>query len=328
MFFHLRCAASLSREMCIQSENLWLKWVVIIVANWYCNNPVRIINVNCEKEKYRTEELIVNKNNLWYVLKCIPEGAVHSLRVYSSPSARCSTRCAIVLLCNLVTRVRVARLAIARKDKHIRITAMDANAIEASAEGLDIADDCASLSSFGSNDDSFKYAGDRPSCDELPAFSIQSVSPSGLSISPIGHEPSLLNLSISPISSESDLSDDDDDENDVAMRAIDRTATSSTDDDDSDHVSLDEINAQINTPPSATSQRCSTKRLNLETIFEGVFLETPPKKRKYDSWGIRSISKITVERINTYVMEQRQKNEMSNDPNRLCDMFDNNIDIS
>lgn len=200
--------------------------------------------------------------------------------------------------------------------------------------------DNVSLSSFGSFDDSFQFAGEyRPSCDDLAAFSFSAVSPSGRSQSPMGNGPlSLLNLSISPISSLSDLTDDPDDDGhiygddgDVArMRDIDRTASTSTpDDEDSDRISLDEINAQINTPPqSAISQRYSTKRLNLETIFEDVFLETQPKKRKFDSWGIRSISQTTVERINTYVMDQRQKNEMSNDPNRLCDMFENKIDIS
>lgn len=224
------------------------------------------------------------------------------------------------------------------------MTDIQPNIIE--PDNVDDINDNISLSSFGSFDDSLQYVGEyRPSCDELPAFTIQSVSPSGQSISPIDNEPlSLLNLSISPISSLSDLSDndeepDDRDDNDTEPRTparstrarnVDRSAStsSSTDDDESDRISLDEINAQINTPPSATSQRCTSKRLNLETIFEGVFLETPPKKRKCDSWGIRSISKITVERINTYVMEQRQKNEASNDPNRLCDMFENKIDIS
>lgn len=180
---------------------------------------------------------------------------------------------------------------------------------------------CESFSSFGSFDDSFQYAGEyRPSCDELPTFSIRSVSPSGRSISPIHNESySLLNLSISPISSLSDLSTDGDDDN--------TNRSHSNYDDDSDRVSLEEINAQINTPPKGGSNhKCSKKRLNLETIFEGVFLETPPKKFKFSSWGFRD--NITVERINTYVMEQRQKTELTNDPNRLCDMFDDKLEIS
>lgn len=181
---------------------------------------------------------------------------------------------------------------------------------------------CESFSSFGSFDDGFQFAGEyRPSCDELPAFSIQSVSPSGRSISPIidNEQYSLLNLSISPISSLSDLTANDDDER------VNRTNENyDDDDDDSDRVSLAELNAQINTPPSG--HNCSKKRLNLETIFEGVFLETPPKKLKFNSWGFGD--NITVERINTYVMEQRQKAEMTNDPNRLCDIFENKLDIS
>lgn len=173
---------------------------------------------------------------------------------------------------------------------------------------------CESVSSFCSFDDGFHFGpSHKLSYDELPVFSIQSVSPSGRSLSPIDNEPlSLLNLSISPISSMSDLSGDDDTED-------------GRDDHDPDRISLEEINAQINTPPS--SAKCTSKRLNLETIFEGVFLETPPKKRRYDAWGVRKVNQITVERINTYVMEQRQKNEMSNDPNRLCDIFENKIDI-
>ncbi|XP_050071195.1 uncharacterized protein LOC126559123 [Anopheles maculipalpis] len=42
------------------------------------------------------------------------------------------------------------------------------------------------------------------------------------------------------------------------------------------YVTLDEIHARIGlTPPDGNVSR---SRLNLETIFEGVFLETPPKK--------------------------------------------------
>ncbi|XP_058059928.1 uncharacterized protein LOC131210665 [Anopheles bellator] len=42
------------------------------------------------------------------------------------------------------------------------------------------------------------------------------------------------------------------------------------------YVTLDEIHARIGlTPPDLHGSRT---RLNLETIFEGVFLETPPKK--------------------------------------------------
>lgn len=168
-----------------------------------------------------------------------------------------------------------------------------------------------SVSSYGSLDDSARFAPNyQPSIDELPAFAISSMSPSGLSISPIDTEPlCLLNISISPISCDF-ADDDDDDENGEDER-----------------VSLEEINAQINTPPP-TDHHNGSKRLHLETIFEGVFLETPPKKKRFDSWRIPNINTITVERINSYVMEQQQKNELTNDPNRLCDMFQDNVDIS
>lgn len=136
---------------------------------------------------------------------------------------------------------------------------------------------------------------------------------------------SLLNLSISPIS----VNHDDELARDYFMHG-DQHSYSGTgdDDDDEERISLDEITAQINTPPPSHSKSAS-KRLNLETIFEGVFLETPPKKRKCESWRIRTIHEVTAdERINMYVKEQQQAVECSGEAaDSLCDLFDERIDI-
>lgn len=190
-------------------------------------------------------------------------------------------------------------------------------------------------------DDSIEFmqTSHKPMFDELPTFSIKSASPNGRSISPIMNEPiSLFNLSISPImfSSIEDLSRVDDGDyainENIAKHLTKSNDTIGTvyddDDDDDERISLEEITAQINTPPSALSR--SNKRLNLETIFEDVFLETPKKRRfngfkRFNSWRIE-------ERINSYVFEQ-QKNCNEQDTcqdttNTLCNVFDDKININ
>lgn len=139
---------------------------------------------------------------------------------------------------------------------------------------------------------------------------------------------SLLNLSISPIS----VNHDDELVRDFYGYSDPRSysGAGNDDDDDEERISLDEITAQINTPPPSHSIS-ATKRLNLETIFEGVFLETPPKKRKFDSWRVQTIREVTTdERISTYVKEQQQTVECSNgtSADSLCNLFDERIDIN
>lgn len=134
---------------------------------------------------------------------------------------------------------------------------------------------------------------------------------------------SLLNLSISPISA----NHDDELVRDMFERSDQLPYSGADDDDDDERISLDEITAQINTPPSSHS-KSATKRLNLETIFEDVFLETPPKKRKFETWRIRTTTTID-ERISTYVKEQQQSVECSgNSTDSLCNLFDERIDIT
>lgn len=105
------------------------------------------------------------------------------------------------------------------------------------------------------------------SADELPSFSIRSLSPGGRSISPIDIEDLLLDLDVPPR-----LADRDENELDAEIYFQPISL-----------VSFSEIDAKI-TP---------LKAKNLETIFEDVFLETPPRsggrtvipRRSYEQQG-------------------------------------------
>lgn len=91
--------------------------------------------------------------------------------------------------------------------------------------------------------------------DELPIFRISSLSPSARSLSPISiaedqnYETRSLYNNMEDPEFETDISCDE-------------------------FTSLDDIHAQIGTPND-----CQSKIVNLETIFEGVFLDTPPKRK-------------------------------------------------
>lgn len=206
-------------------------------------------------------------------------------------------------------------------------------------------EDCISNSSGSwSIDDSIEFSqtSHKPLFDELPTFSNEN----GRSMSPIANEPiSLFNLSISPISSLEDLTRINDQSMlgsigsnvvDVSCGKFAKDLTPASEDcvsnyDENERISLDEITASINTPPSMLSQsRGSHKRLNLETIFEGVFLETPPKKRKFDSRRTaHKFNEITTERISSYVIDQRQQQLHGNDStNGLCNVFDDKINLN
>ncbi|XP_037905836.1 uncharacterized protein LOC119648260 [Hermetia illucens] len=99
--------------------------------------------------------------------------------------------------------------------------------------------------------------------DELPIFSIRSIAPSSRSPSPIE------NISITSIP-EVDEPNPEEEEADDSNRSHDQRLH----DHDTDLVSLEEINAQIHTPTSYRPKRA----MSLDTIFEGVFLETPPRR--------------------------------------------------
>lgn len=99
-----------------------------------------------------------------------------------------------------------------------------------------------------------------------PTHRLQSSLSSSRSVSPDSNQIELLNTSLSTIGSSS--------EDDIIANQNDFEDCPSTSEDE-DRVSLVEINAKIGSPP-ANNQ--NGKRLNLETIYEGVFLDTPPKK--------------------------------------------------
>lgn len=210
-------------------------------------------------------------------------------------------------------------------------------------------DSSTSCSGSWSIDDSIEFiqTSYKPLFDELPAFSIGTISPSGRSLSPILNEPiSLFNLSISPISSVEDLTRIGD--HSVVNCSSNTNSSKFTEDwtqlsysfvndyPEHERISLDEIQAQINTPPSSALSK-SNKRLNLETIFEDVFLETPKKKRlmgvkRFNSWRIESFQEISnEERISSYVFEQQQsksdESPCADTTKILCDEFDEKINL-
>lgn len=135
-----------------------------------------------------------------------------------------------------------------------------------------------------------------------PSHRIQSSPSSSRSISPSSNNIELLNLSLSTISVCSSSDDESIDQNDFN----DDYYLISSDDDD--RVSLEEINARIGSPPSNEQ---NGKRLNLETIYEGIFFETPPRKvAKSSLWhhlrnGISNPISMTNNKLPT---EQQNKN--------------------
>lgn len=184
----------------------------------------------------------------------------------------------------------------------------------------------------------FMQVAHKPMFNELPTFSVMSASAGGRSLSPSSNEPiSLFNLSISPISSIEDLSNDANNFLPHGSRLTKDLTQSSTATgyDEEERISLEEITAQINTPPILSK---SNKRLNLETIFEDVFLETPKKRRfnemsRFNSWRIETYQEITSEeRISSYVFEQQQnridQEERPESTSTLCNAFDDKINLN
>lgn len=147
--------------------------------------------------------------------------------------------------------------------------------------------------------------------DELPVFRCQSLSPSSRSISPIDRhqhidddddndDKLLFNFSMSPCGSVYDdhCSLSMEEEND---RAYDGNSSPQL----ADRISLEELHARLSGggDRSASSSVCHTpvgKRLKLETIVEGVFLETPPPAQRGD-WCVATQS------IGRFVEDQRQR---------------------
>ncbi|XP_055641198.1 uncharacterized protein LOC129778357 [Toxorhynchites rutilus septentrionalis] len=142
--------------------------------------------------------------------------------------------------------------------------------------------------------------------DELPVFSTQSLSPSGRSLSPIDTE------SFSPPRYSQNSS--------ICDNSAYNTPFESPSQLGKDFVTLEEIHARIGvTPPD--SERSRT-RLNLETIFEGEFLETPPKKefesRAHDNLLRRSFrNRVLFSSAMEVVPTESPSNHLDNSNDRV-----------
>lgn len=114
-----------------------------------------------------------------------------------------------------------------------------------------------------SSDEDNAHSSNRQLVDELPVFSTQSLSPSGRSLSPID-----VDFSSPPRSSRGNSLYSTPFDSPSQMIPVGK-----------DFVTLEEIQARIGMTPPADQdpERCRSPRLNLETIFEDQFLETPPK---------------------------------------------------
>ncbi|BFF96908.1 uncharacterized protein DMAD_05440 [Drosophila madeirensis] len=157
-----------------------------------------------------------------------------------------------------------------------------------SSHNMDSSDSC-SLSSVDSESDlSMAFERDlgveEPSnCDELPAFEIRAFSPHGRTPSPID------DLNISDI------------ETPKQHQPEEPPCQNHP-----DFVALHEINAQISPPSDADDSITALSRNNsLETIFEGVFLNTPPREKPNNSPGsnLCSSSRFTPKRVRVNLME-------------------------
>ncbi|XP_034481676.1 uncharacterized protein LOC117787296 [Drosophila innubila] len=154
-----------------------------------------------------------------------------------------------------------------------------------------IADAC-SLSSLESESDLSlaleRELGEPADCDELPAFEIRAYSPHGRTPSPID------DLNVSDIETPKQEA--------PQQRSPGRQ-------NNPDFVPLHEINAQISAPKdNADESIAGISRANsLETIFEGVFLHTPPRetlnKSANSGSNPNSASRSTPKRSRVNLME-------------------------
>lgn len=128
-------------------------------------------------------------------------------------------------------------------------------------------------------------------CDELPAFEIRAYSPHGRTPSPID------DLNASDLETPKQLPVQQ-------QRSPGRQ-------NNPDFVALHEINAQISAPNNNENADDSTAGLkhanSLETIFEGVFLHTPPREKLNKSAGYgsnpNSANRYTPKRSRANLME-------------------------
>ncbi|XP_017102508.2 uncharacterized protein [Drosophila bipectinata] len=117
------------------------------------------------------------------------------------------------------------------------------------------------------------------SWDELPAFEIRAFCPHGRTPSPIDD----LNLS--------DI--------ETPKQQLHHQSSEELRYNNPEFVALHDINAQISPPSDADTSKSSN---NLETIFEGVFLHTPPRE-KANAAGSPSSTRFTPKRSRANLME-------------------------
>ncbi|XP_001984230.2 uncharacterized protein LOC6556643 [Drosophila grimshawi] len=164
--------------------------------------------------------------------------------------------------------------------------------------------DACSLSSLDSESDlslAFERDLDEPAdCDELPAFEIRAYSPHGRTPSPIDD----LNVS--------DIETPKQQQAAQQQRSPERQ-------NNPEFVALHEINAQISAP-SENGNDSTTGVIShdnsLETIFEGVFLHTPPREKLNKSAGCsnsNSATRYTPKRSRVNLMELVAMNRLNID---------------
>lgn len=112
--------------------------------------------------------------------------------------------------------------------------------------------------------------------DELPAFEVRLISPQGRTPSPIDSDMEFNTPTKSKIISKADV-------------------TSNFKQNNPDFVALQDINARI-TPPS-DHEGAFNRSNSLETIFEGVFLNTPPKQRRSHNSRRSLLEKVAINRL-------------------------------
>ncbi|KAH8397221.1 hypothetical protein KR215_010749 [Drosophila sulfurigaster] len=162
--------------------------------------------------------------------------------------------------------------------------------------------DACSLSSLESESDlslAFERDHDVPTdCDELPAFEIRAFSPHGRTPSPID------DLNMSDIEATPKAENGQQEPSSPGRQ------------NNPDFVALHEINAQISAPnenPAGNESIASITRANsLETIFEGVFLQTPPRETLNKSGNSGSANRSTPKRSRVNLMELVAMNRLAN----------------
>ncbi|XP_002068045.3 uncharacterized protein LOC6645491 [Drosophila willistoni] len=166
---------------------------------------------------------------------------------------------------------------------------------------MDTNSDACSMSSLESESDlSLAFEQDQDNqqdgggCDELPAFDTRALSPHGRTPSPI-NDLNLSDIETPKQQPQHQLEQTKDDQVNLQSHP--------------DFVALHEINAQISPPSDANDSKN-----NLETIFEGVFLQTPPREKtpKSSPSSSSSSSRFTPKRSRANLMELVAMNRIQN----------------